>query len=279
MLLTPQARGVYPIAPTPFLADGRIDTASIDRLVDFYLGIGATGLTVLGQLGEAPKLTHAEGVDVARRMIRRAPSLPVIVGVSAPGFAAMRELTLEVMAAGAAGVMIAPPNTLRTDEIAGRGVALVPEGRRVFADMTVEENLDMGAFLIRDDDKISRKKEEMYDFFPILGARRKQKTRSLSGGEQQMMAIARALMSSPRLLLLDEPGLGLAPLIIQDIFEKIAIINREEGVTVFLVEQNARMALKASKQGYVMENGVIVLSDLSANLLENEKVKAAYLGE
>lgn len=116
MLLTPQARGVYPIAPTPFLADGRIDTASIDRLVDFYLGIGATGLTVLGQLGEAPKLTHAEGVDVARRMIRRAPSLPVIVGVSAPGFAAMRELTLEVMAAGAAGVMIAPPNTLRTDD-------------------------------------------------------------------------------------------------------------------------------------------------------------------
>ena len=170
-------------------------------------------------------------------------------------------------------------NTLRTDEIAGRGVALVPEGRRVFADMTVEENLDMGAFLVRDEDKITQKKEEMYEFFPILGDRRKQKTRSLSGGEQQMMARARALMSSPRLLLLDEPGLGLAPLIIQDIFEKIAIINKEEGVTVFLVEQNARMALKASKQGYVMENGVIVLSDLSANLLENEKVRAAYLGE
>ena len=116
MPLTADARGVYPIAPTPFLADGRIDTASIDRLVDFYLGIGATGLTVLGQLGEAPKLSHAESVEVARRMIRRAPSLPAIVGVSAPGFAAMRELTLEVMAGGAAGVMIAPPNTLRTDE-------------------------------------------------------------------------------------------------------------------------------------------------------------------
>lgn len=116
MRLTADARGVYPIAPTPFFDDGRIDTASIDRLVDFYLAIGATGITVLGQLGEAPKLTHAESVDVAQRMIRRAPKLPVIVGVSAPGFAPMRELTLEVMAAGAAGVMIAPPNSLRTDD-------------------------------------------------------------------------------------------------------------------------------------------------------------------
>jgi 4-hydroxy-tetrahydrodipicolinate synthase len=116
MRLTADARGVYPIAPTPFLDDGHIDAASIDRLVDFYLEIGATGITVLGQLGEAPKLSHAESVDVARRMIRRAPKLPVIVGVSAPGFAAMRELTHEVMSAGAAGVMIAPPNTLRTDE-------------------------------------------------------------------------------------------------------------------------------------------------------------------
>lgn len=116
MELTAQAQGVYPIAPTPFLDDGRIDTASIDRLVDFYRQIGATGLTVLGQLGEAPKLSHGESVDVARRMIRRAPGLPVIVGVSAPGFAAMRELTQEVMAAGAGGVMIAPPNTLRTDD-------------------------------------------------------------------------------------------------------------------------------------------------------------------
>ncbi len=116
MRLTSDARGVYPIAPTPFFDDGRIDTASLDRLVDFYLGIGATGITVLGQLGEAPKLTHAESVDVARRMIQRAPKLPVIVGVSAPGFAPMRELTLEVMAAGAAGVMIAPPNNLRTDD-------------------------------------------------------------------------------------------------------------------------------------------------------------------
>ncbi|MHC1691960.1 MAG: ABC transporter ATP-binding protein [Sphaerochaetaceae bacterium] len=169
--------------------------------------------------------------------------------------------------------------SMGTDQIASLGISLVPEGRRVFADMTVEENLDMGAFLVRDEAVIARKKEEMYDFFPILGARRKQKTRSLSGGEQQMMAIARALMSSPKLLLLDEPGLGLAPLIIQDIFEKIHFINQEEHVTVFLVEQNARIALKASSEGYVMENGVIVLADESSRLLADEKVRAAYLGE
>jgi 4-hydroxy-tetrahydrodipicolinate synthase len=116
MTFDSSARGVYPIAPTPFFDDGRIDTASIDRLTDFYLSCGCTGITVLGQLGEAPKLAHSEGVAVARQMIRRAASLPVIVGVSAPGFAAMRALTQDVMAEGAAGVMIAPPNTLRTDD-------------------------------------------------------------------------------------------------------------------------------------------------------------------
>jgi 4-hydroxy-tetrahydrodipicolinate synthase len=116
MLLTADARGVFPIAPTPFRPDGSIDEASIDRLSDFYLGIGATGVTVLGQLGEAPKLEHAESVQVARRVIKRAASVPVVVGVSAPGFAAMRALTNEVMDAGAAGVMIAPPTSLRTDD-------------------------------------------------------------------------------------------------------------------------------------------------------------------
>lgn len=118
--LTSDARGVYPIAPTPFLDDGAIDFASVDRLCDFYLRCGSTGLTVLGQLGEAPKLEHAESITVVKRFVARVPDLPVIVGVSAPGFAAMRALTHEAMAAGAAGVMIAPPNTLRTDDqIAG----------------------------------------------------------------------------------------------------------------------------------------------------------------
>lgn len=166
-----------------------------------------------------------------------------------------------------------------THQLSAIGMALVPEGRHVFADMTVEENLDMGAFLVKDSKLIERKKEEMFDFFPILSQRRKQKTRSLSGGEQQMMAIARALMSSPKLLLLDEPGLGLAPLIVQDIFHKIRKINEEDKVTIFLVEQNARMALKNSTTGYVMETGNIVLADTSENLLNNDKVRAAYLGE
>src|SRR5882724_446145 len=120
VLLTSAARGVFPIAPTPFFDDGRIDTASIDRLTDFYLKCGATGVTVLGQLGEAPKLSQEECVAIAGQMIRRAPQLPIVVGVSAPGFAAMRALTHDVMERGAAGVMIAPPNTLRTDDqIAG----------------------------------------------------------------------------------------------------------------------------------------------------------------
>jgi len=116
MLLNTEANGVYPIAPTPFFDDGSIDFRSIDRLIDFYLQCGATGITVLGQLGEAAKLEHAESIEVAQRFISRAPSLPTVVGVSAPGFAAMRALTREVMEMGAAGVMIAPPNTLRTDD-------------------------------------------------------------------------------------------------------------------------------------------------------------------
>ncbi len=167
----------------------------------------------------------------------------------------------------------------KTNDLVQRGIALVPEGRRVFKDLTVRENLDMGAFSVKNDKEIKHKMTEMFDFFPILKDRSKQKAGSLSGGEQQMLAVARAMMSSPKLLLLDEPGLGLAPLIVQDIFNKIEIINKEEDVTVFVVEQNAKLALKSSTYGYVMENGRILIEGESRSLLKNPQVLEAYLGE
>jgi len=168
---------------------------------------------------------------------------------------------------------------LSTDQIISRGISMAPEGRGIFAQMTVLENLEMGAFLLRNKQEINRRIEEKYQMFPILKDRRKQMAGSLSGGEQQMLSIARALMSSPKLLLLDEPALGLAPIIIQNIFQTISSISRDENVTIFLVEQNAKMALGISNKGYVLETGNIVLEDKSSNLLENPKVKAAYLGE
>jgi branched-chain amino acid transport system ATP-binding protein len=168
---------------------------------------------------------------------------------------------------------------LSTDRIIASGISMVPEGRGVFPEMSVLENLEMGAYLLRDKAEKKRRIEEKYEMFEILRDRRKQLAGSLSGGEQQMLAIARALMSSPKLLLLDEPALGLAPIIIQNIFATISRISKEDKVTIFLVEQNAKMALSISDKGYVMETGNIVLEDLSSNLLVNPKVKAAYLGE
>lgn len=166
-----------------------------------------------------------------------------------------------------------------TDKIISRGISMAPEGRGIFPEMTVLENLEMGAFMVKDKALIKKRIEEKYEMFEILKDRRKQLAGSLSGGEQQMLSIARALMSAPRLLLLDEPALGLAPIIIQNIFQTISKISREEKVTIFLVEQNAKMALSISDKGYVLETGNIVLEDASKNLLENPKVKAAYLGE
>jgi branched-chain amino acid transport system ATP-binding protein len=168
---------------------------------------------------------------------------------------------------------------MRTDKIVTAGLTLVPEGRRVFTELTVLENLELGAYLVQDKKLIITRIREQFDFFPVLKERSGQKAGSLSGGEQQMLAISRALMSSPRLLLLDEPGLGLAPLVVNAIFNIIKTINTEKKVTVFLVEQNAKKALGISSRGYVMQTGLITLHDTSDNLLADDKVKAAYLGE
>ncbi len=167
---------------------------------------------------------------------------------------------------------------LPTHAIAARGLALVPEGRGVFGRLTVAENLDMGAYSRRDRAGIQADLARAYALFPRLAERRAQLAGTLSGGEQQMLAIARALMGRPRLLLLDEPSMGLAPLMVRKIYETIAMIAAE-GVTLLLVEQNAHLALKVSQRAYVMESGEITLSGASAELAANPRVRAAYLGE
>ncbi|WP_455556542.1 ABC transporter ATP-binding protein [Comamonas sp.] len=165
---------------------------------------------------------------------------------------------------------------LPTHHIMQRGIAISPEGRRIFPDLTVIENLQMGGFFLNKAD-IEAGMEHVFHLFPRLKERAHQRAGTMSGGEQQMLAIGRALMSRPRLLLMDEPTLGLAPLIIAQIFEIIQTI-RSEGVTVFLVEQNANRALQIADRGYVLETGKLVLEDTGANLLQNDNVRKAYLG-
>ena len=171
-----------------------------------------------------------------------------------------------------------PLQDLTPNQIVAQGICQVPEGRRIFPFLTVAENLDMGAFLRNDASEVQKDLEYVYELFPILADRRHQTGGTLSGGEQQMLAVGRALMARPRLLLLDEPSLGLAPLIVKQIFEIIRKVNNENKTTIFLVEQNANLALQVAHRGYVMENGKIILSDTSQNLLANEDVKKAYLG-
>ncbi len=163
-------------------------------------------------------------------------------------------------------------------ELVKLGIAHVPEGRMVFANLTVMENLRMGAYLLNDKAIIHRELEYVFDVFPRLKEREKQLAGTLSGGEQQMLAIGRALMSRPKFLMLDEPSLGIAPLLVQKIFEKIVQINRDHKITVLLVEQNANLALDVSSYGYVLETGRIILEDASAALRENPQVQSAYLG-
>ena len=163
-------------------------------------------------------------------------------------------------------------------ELVRMGLAMVPEGRGVFGALTIEENLAMGAYVRSDGAGIKQDIERVFELFPRLKERRRQTAGTLSGGEQQMLAMARALMSKPRLLLLDEPSMGLAPLMVQKVFETVLAISGE-GVTILLIEQNAKLALEVSDRGYVMESGEITLSGPAKTLLHDPAVRAAYLGE
>jgi branched-chain amino acid transport system ATP-binding protein len=163
-------------------------------------------------------------------------------------------------------------------QLVRRGLAMVPEGRGVFGALTIEENLAMGAYIRSDDAGIKADIERVYELFPRLKERRRQTAGTMSGGEQQMLAMGRAMMSRPKLLLLDEPSMGLAPLMVQKVFETIITISGE-GVTILLIEQNAKLALEVSRRGYVMESGEVILSGDASSLLHDPKVRAAYLGE
>ena len=171
-----------------------------------------------------------------------------------------------------------PITNLPAHKIVARGIAHAPEGRMVFANLSVRENLRMGAYLRKDNGGIARDMDFVYGIFPRLKERAKQTAGTLSGGEQQMLAIARALMAKPRLLLLDEPSLGIAPLLTRSIFEQIVAINQELKLTILLVEQNANLALEVSHRGYVLETGRILLEDTAAALRADPKVRECYLG-
>ena len=231
----------------------------IQNVQTFYGNIQALkGVTIEISEGEIITLIGANGAG-------KTTTLMAVSGIVPPR-------------SGEISFMGEPITGMEPDKIVSLGICQVPEGRRIFPYLSVAENLDMGAFLRNDRAEIKRDMEYVFDLFPILAERRHQAGGTLSGGEQQMLAMSRALMARPRLLLLDEPSLGLAPLIVKQIFEIISKINAENNTTIFLVEQNANLALKVAARGYVMENGRVTLTDSSKNLLANEEVKKAYLG-
>ncbi len=208
-----------------------------------------------------------------------AGELVCLIGANGAGKSSLlKALTGMVQARGAVTFQGHALAHLASHEIVARGIALVPEGRGVFSRMTVEENLAMGAYTRSDKAGIHADLVKVFELFPRLLERRAQHAGTLSGGEQQMLAIGRALMSRPKLLLLDEPSMGLAPRMVQKIFETIRAVSKD-GVTIFLVEQNAKLALEMSHRGYVMESGRITLSDSAAALAANPEVRRAYLGE
>jgi len=224
-----------------------------------YGGINAVkGIDFDVRAGEMVTLIGANGAG-------KTTTLKALTGLVKPAAGSIKYNDIEITA-------------LPTFRLAEMGLVLVPEGRGIFGRLTVQENLELGAYHRKADGRVRTDLERVYQMFARLAERRTQAAGTLSGGEQQMLAIGRALMSRPKLLLLDEPSMGLAPLLVQKIFETIRAVARE-GVTVLLVEQNAKLALEISQRGYVMESGAITLSGDAAELLANPRVKSAYLGE
>ena len=167
---------------------------------------------------------------------------------------------------------------LSADRIVRLGISVVPEGRQLFSEMTVLENLRLGAFTLGKREQVRRQMDQVISYFPRLGDRLRQPANSLSGGEQQMLAIGRAMMARPKLLILDEPSIGLAPILVEELFARIKDLSEREGITVLLAEQNANQALSVADYGYVLETGSVVLQDTAQNLLKNEELRGAYLG-
>ena len=231
----------------------------IDNLKVFYGGIRAlNGISIEVPDGKIVTLIGANGAG-------KSTTLRTIIGVVKAASGSIMYEGNEILG-------------VKTDKIVQSGIALVPEGRRTFPDMTVLENLKIGAYLRTDKEKILKDIEWVYELFPRLKERHWQQAGTLSGGEQQMLAVGRALMSRPKLMMMDEPSLGLAPIIVQDIFAIIREINKA-GVTILLIEQNANMALRTADYAYVLETGNITMEGTGKELLENEKIREAYLGK
>jgi branched-chain amino acid transport system ATP-binding protein len=230
----------------------------VDNIHSYYGSIHALkGISLSVEKGEIVTLIGANGAG-------KSTTLRTITGLMKPS---VGRVFLN-------GEDITP---LKANLIVSKGMAMVPEGRRIFARLTVAENLDMGAFL-RERKDIPKELERVFTLFPRLKERRNQVAGTLSGGEQQMLAMARAMMTHPQVLLMDEPSMGLAPVLVETIFETIQVVNKQEGTTMLLVEQNAQMALSVANRGYVLETGNIVLTDSAESLRTNESVQKAYLG-
>ena len=229
----------------------------VEEIHTFYGNIEALkGISLTVEEGEIITLIGSNGAG-------KSTTLRSISGLTPPRTGSIRFEGKEI-------------STMPAQDIVRTGIAQSPEGRHCFSRMTVRENLDLGAYLRRDTE-INEDLERVYEFFPRLKERERQKAGTMSGGEQQMLAIGRALMARPKLMLLDEPSMGIAPILVERIYERIAEIN-QQGTTILLVEQNANFALDVSKRGYVLETGTVALSDESASLRENPEVQKAYLG-